>query len=58
MMSKKIITLLVGICGVLSGILVIIFAAMDKPFPTPLWIVFSVLCILNGCMNYMNRTRK
>lgn len=58
MMSKKIIQLLIGICGVMSGILIIVFAAIDKPFPTLLWIVFAFLCILNGLMNYMNRSKK
>ena len=42
----------------MSGILVIIFAIADMPFPTPLWILFSVSCFANGILNYRNWSRK
>lgn len=58
MKSKRVVSLVAGICGILSGILIIIFSVMDMPFPTPLWILFSASCIFNGIINYMNWSKK
>lgn len=58
MKSKKVISLLVGICGIISGILVIVFAVIDRPFSTILWILFSASCFANGWINFTNWKKK
>lgn len=58
MKTKKVFTLIAGICGIISGILIIMFSVADKPFPTPLWIIFSGSCLANGIINYLNGAKR
>ena len=51
MRPKKAVSLIVGMCGIICGILIIVFSVMDKPFPKLLWLLFSVFCMVNGILN-------
>ncbi len=58
MSRKKIILLVSGICNLLLGIVMLIATIMDVAVSKPLHIIFSVVCMANAVLIWMNFKNK
>ena len=55
---KKILSIICGVGGIVTGLTIIVFSIMEKEFSTPLWIAFSFFCFANAAINFSNIKRK
>ncbi len=54
MNKYKLIGIISGICGLLTGIAMIIFGFADIAVPKPIWLLFAVDCLLNVVLIIVN----
>ena len=54
----KLIGLISGMIGLLTGVAMIICGFADIPLPKPVWILFAVDCLLNAVLIIVNAKKK
>lgn len=54
MNKNRIISLILGICGEIIGLIIIIVSIVDIAIPKLLWLVFAIFCMINSILILRN----
>ncbi len=58
MNCKKLYSLIFRLCGIITGIIIIVVSIMDRDIPKPLWVLFLISCLINSVLIIMNTKKK